>query len=190
MFRTIISIVGVLGAIGIFFFYTRPTYDDVQVTQSKIVEYDAALQKAAELQALKQDLLKKYNAFNPNDLDRLKKLLPDHVDNVRLILDLDSLAQRHAMAVQNVVVTTQQVDSATQSAVGAISSSKQGYDSITMKFTTQSTYPTFQQFLSDLESSLRIVDLVSLKITPSTDGSTGKEPGYSFDVTIKTYWLK
>ena len=89
MVKNLLSIAGLAVAGGIFFLYTQPAYDNVQVLKGRIAQYDQALDKAAELQQLKQSLLSRFNAFRPEDLDRLQKLLPDHVDNVRLILDLD-----------------------------------------------------------------------------------------------------
>lgn len=194
MAKTIISILCFIGAGAIFFVYTQPTYDTVQAQNAEIAKYDEALQKATELQQLKQSLLSKYNTFNQTDIDRLQKLLPDHVDNVRLILDIDSLAAKHAMAVQNVVVSSNQAAQGAQTAIGSVSSSKQKYDSLTIKFTTQGTYDTFRAFLADLQQSLRIVDLTSLTITRTADNATaiggGTTPIYSFDISLKTYWLK
>lgn len=156
--------------------------------RAQITEYDAALVKANELQERKQVLLKKYNDFQPQDRDNLQKLLPDHVDNVRLILDLDNVASRRGMAMQNVVVSTPGAGQTTQTAIGTISSSKQKYDVLTTKFTTQGTYAAFQQLITDLETSLRLVDLVNLKIGAGAE--VAGEPLYSFDVTLRTYWLK
>ncbi len=189
MGKTIISIVGILAAFGIFFFYTKPTYDAAQVARAHIAEYDVALVKANELQERKQALLKKYNDFLPEDRDRLQKLLPDHVDNVRLILDLDNIASRHGMALQNVVVSTPGAGQSTQTAVGTISSSRQKYDVLTTKFSTQGTYTALQQLMTDLETSLRIIDLVSLKVGAGAE-SSNPEQLYSFEVTLRTYWLK
>lgn len=189
MGKTIISVIGIIAAAGIFFFYTKATYDSAQGTRTQIGEYDAALLKAAELQERKEALLKRFNEFNPEDRDRLQKLLPDHVDNVRLILDLDNIASRRGMALQNVVVSTPGAGLTTQTAVGTISSAKQKYDVLTTKFSTQGTYSSFQQLINDLETSLRIVDLVNLKISPGIVVGAG-EPIYSFEVTLRTYWLK
>ncbi|MDB5238553.1 MAG: hypothetical protein JWM46_823 [Candidatus Kaiserbacteria bacterium] len=183
MIRTFISIVSLIAAGGIFFMYTQPTYDTVQAQNATIAQYDQALQKATELQTIKQTLLSKYNSFDPANIDRLQKLLPDHVDNVRLILDMDNLAQKHGMAMQNVSVSASPSSSG-QTAVGTISASKQKYDSLTIKFTAVGSYDTFRQFLADLQSSLRIVDLVALDLTPA---GTGR---YSYDITLRTYWLK
>lgn len=176
----------------LFFMYTQPTYDQVKAANAQISQYNEALNKAAELQQLKQSLLSKYNTFNPNDIERLQKLLPDHVDNVRLILDIDSVAGRRAMAIQNVVVSSSQTAKSSQTAIGTVSSSKQKYDSLTVKFTTQGTYDNFRGFLDDIQKSLRIVDLTSLSITRTNEGAAGSTaaPLYNYEVTMRTYWLK
>src|SRR6185295_10369283 len=78
MIRTLISGICLLAAGGIFFAYTKPNYDASGTTKAQIAQYDAALSKASELQKLKQTLLARYNSFNPSDIDRLHKMLPDH----------------------------------------------------------------------------------------------------------------
>lgn len=172
-----------------FFMYTKPAYDGIRGSQAQIAQYDQALEKATQLQQIKQSLLARYNAFNPNDISRLQKLLPDHVDNIGLILDLNSLAAQHAMALENIDVTDSGVaapgaDSAT------IGATPQDYDSLTLRFTTHSTYSNFEQFLKDIEASLRIVDLTSLAITKSgSDAVTGGSV-YQYQITLRTYWLR
>ncbi|OGG53495.1 hypothetical protein A3H16_03760 [Candidatus Kaiserbacteria bacterium RIFCSPLOWO2_12_FULL_53_8] len=198
MMRLTVAIVGVVLAGGIFFFYTKSAYDTVQATQVQIAQYNAALDKAAELQKLKQVLLSRYNAFNPTDIDHLHKLLPDHVDNVRLILDLDNLAGRYGLSLQNVDVSSSESKTPkNQTAIGVIGTSNQKYDSLTLTFGTRATYANFVQFLTDLESSLRIVDLVSLSVTSDTSATSDtrtpagtSEPVYTYNITLRTYWLK
>ena len=190
MFRTIISLVCLIAAGVIFFLFTQPKYDEVQNANAQIAQYDEALMRAAELQKLKQTLLSRYNTFNPVEIERLQKLLPDHVDNVRLILDLDSLAGKHGMALQNVAVSSAETTQSAQTAIGAVGASKQKYDSLTIKFMTQGTYQTFRSFLTDLEASLRIVDLVALSISRAGATEGINQPLYTYDITLRTYWLK
>jgi len=184
--RLILGIIGIIAAGAIFFLYTRTTYDSVQVTRAQIAEYDTALDKATELQQVKQTLLSRFNALDQNALDRLKKLLPDHVDNISLILEIDNLAGKYGMALANVDISSSQADSSTS--VGSVGSVNQGQDSLTMKFSTEGTYDDFLQFLTDLESSLRIVDLVSLSLAPSALSSP--TPVYRYGITLRTYWLR
>lgn len=209
--RLIIAIVGVVVSGVMFFLYTKPTYDNALVLRANIAQSDAALDKAAELQKLRQTLLSRFNTFDPADLDRLQKLLPDHVDNVRLILDLDNLAESGGLALQNVDVSSAQKQTAkSQTALGAIGASNQKYDSLTLTFSTIATYPDFVKFLGDLESSLRIVDLVSLSVSSAggasavaantsnafptfnarNSASSRTEPLYTYNMTLRTYWLK
>ncbi len=192
MIRFIIAIISVGIAAAVFFIYTKPAYDSSLGLQKQILEYDQALEKATELQRLKQDLERKFNSFSDDDKDRLHKLLPDHVDNVRLILDLDNLASSHGFALQNVVVSSS-APQGTESAQGVIGASSKSYDSLTFSFATSGTYSEFIKFMTSLERSLRIVDLVSLSLNPVDAQAAGidlPEPLYSFDVTIRTYWLK
>jgi hypothetical protein len=188
MIRSIMALAGVAGAIALFVLYTKPAYDGVQALQTENESYDLALEKAAELQRLKQSLLSRYNAFNPSDIDRLHKLLPDHVDNVRLILDLDNLASRHGIALQNVVVSRPTAGENVQGRT-VIGPSREQFDSVTLSFATAATYEGFLTFLTDLEDSLRVVDLVDLSIDGGVT-SPGAEPIYNFSITLRTYWLK
>lgn len=191
MIRIIITVLCLAIAGGAFFLYTKPAYDGAIELTKTIAEYDQALDKANELQKLRQTLLSRYNTFDPRDIDRLHKLLPDHVDNVRLVLDLDTLASRFGLALQNVVISGAGQDSATKGSVASatIGGSARTHESLTFKFSTQGTYPSFVTFMEDLEKSLRIVDLVALSITPGTDAKLS-EPIYRFEVTVRTYWLK
>lgn len=188
MIRTLFALLGVGGAVALFILYTKPAYDSVQALQVENESYDLALEKAAELQRLKQSLLSRFNAFNPADIERLHKLLPDHIDNVRLILDLDSLAGAHGLAIQNMQVSRPgEADAGGRSVIGP---SRSAHESVTLSFSTAATYEGFQTFLLDLEDSLRIVDLEALSIDGVSGTQVGGEPVYNFSITLRTYWLK
>lgn len=195
MTRFIISIIGFAIAASVFMLYTKPTYDKVKVLQADITQYDQALDRANELQKKKQELMSLFNTFDPADIDRLHKLLPDHVDNVRLILDFDNLASKHSLAIQNVVIGRGEGANATPGRAASsevIGANNKSYDSLTLKFSTQGTYQGFVTFMEDVQASLRIVDLVSLALSPASEKKeeTSTEPVYRYDVTIRTYWLK
>ncbi len=187
MIRYAFALCALFIAGAIFFWYTKPTYDSVQSVKDEASQYDAALAKAAELQQLKATLLQRYNSFNPADLDRVQKLLPDHVDNVALILDLDNLAARYQMPIENVDVSTP-ASTASTNGVATIGASGQKYDSVTIRFSTRGSYTDFLSLMRDLEQSLRVVDLVSLTIQPSA--AIGTEAQYGYELTLRTYWLK
>ena len=111
----------------------------------------------------------------------MRKLLPHNIDNVRLALDLDGIASRHGLRVQDVTVQT----SAEASSQGRIAQDSGPVDSVVISFSVVSQYPNFVAFLKDLEKSLRIVDVVSLSFTTKQGGALAE-----YDVSVKTYWLK
>ena len=170
----------------IFFWYINPTYAEVQTLLTKESQYDEALSKARELQDIRDQLLARYNTFSKEELDRLQKLLPDHVDNVRLILDLDSMASRYGMRVRNVIIDTAGTTPAGAGIANtqAIGPSNQNYESVVITFSVSGSYDTFRQYLADLEKSLRLGDVIGVTFTPNDTGI------YDFSVNLKTYWLK
>lgn len=186
MTRAIVTLFCLAAAGALFILYTKPAYEGVQGIRDQITEYNLALDKAAELQRLKQSLLSRYNSFNPADVDRLHKLLPDHVDNVRLVLDLDTLASKHGLALQNVVISGPK-DATAEAEIATIGPTVQRYDSVAIQFATTGNYDRFVQFLTDLEKSLRVVDIVDLSMNAA---GAGGDQVYRFDITLNTYWLK
>jgi len=128
MTKLIISILAFVVAAALFIGYTRPTYDEIGNLKADVDEFNQALEKSKELQELKQGLLSRYNTFSQTDLSKLEKLLPNHVDNVRLILDLDNLASRYGMAVQNVLISSSaEEDSQDVTVLGSLSTQGQKF---------------------------------------------------------------
>lgn len=173
-------------ALGIFFWYIDPTYTSLQALLAQEAQYDQALSKARELQSVRDQLLARNNTFSPTDLARLQKLVPDSVDNVRLTLDLDSMASRFGMRVRNVSIsrTDNMPGGAGTSNSQQIGASSQTYESVVITFSVSGSYDVFRQYLAALEQSLRLGDVVGISFTPNDTGI------YDFTIHLKTYWLK
>jgi hypothetical protein len=167
-------------AVTLFFWYIDPTYANIQKLLSEQSQIDHALSRSKELQDVRDQLLARYNTFPQAELDRLQKLLPDHVDNVRLILDLDSMATRYGMRVRNVTISGDQ----TRIQAGEIGPSDNAYESVVLSFTVTGPYTVFREYLADLERSLRLVDVVGIDFQSNATGI------YDYTLDVKTYWLK
>jgi hypothetical protein len=93
------------------------------------------------------------------------------------------------MPVENVDVSTPASSASSDSSgIATIGASGQKYNSVTIHFNTKGTYQNFQTLMTQLEHSLRIVDMVGLTLAP--DSVNGQANAYTFDVTLRTYWLK
>lgn len=194
---------------GLFFTYIDDTYKEVQVLSAENDRFDQALTKSRELQEARDRLLARYNTFATEDLDALQKLLPDDIENVRLILDIDSIAANHDLQIQEFSFSgdtggsesssggvvnreatgpdTNQFGGSNQLGGGTEqrTTPAKAYKTVTMKFSVDANYNQFLAFMQDLERSLRIVDIADLEVKPSdTEGAD-----YEFDISINTYWL-
>jgi Tfp pilus assembly protein PilO len=183
--KSFTPIIFIIVSIILFFTLTDPVYKEVKSLRVKYAQYQDVLDKSAELLKQRKSLQDKYTSFAEEDVSRLKKLLPDTVDNVRLIIDIDEIAKRYGLTIKNVRLDdTRSKTGTTKDATATITAGEGKYGTIPMGFSVSADYNTFLSFLEDLESSLRIVDVTNISLTPSTTGA------YSFDVSLKTYWLK
>lgn len=183
--RTILPIILVVLAIGLFALYTNPTYQDadgIKALQAKAAEYDRALTQSSELRAARDELLSKRNTFSTDDVRKLERVLPDNVDNIRLIIDIQNIAARYRLQVKNVALGASSADAQSQSlATGA---GAQSVGSVDLGFSVDASYDNFLAFLTDLERSVRVVDVEKVGF------SVGQGDLNTYSLQIKTYWLR
>lgn len=88
--------------IGGFFLITSPIYDDISLLQAEAEVYNQALENSANLQRERDRLTTKYNSFSVEDIEKLEKMLPNSVDNIQLILEIQEEASKRGIVVKNV----------------------------------------------------------------------------------------
>lgn len=171
-------------SIAIFFTFIDPQYDEIQKLSKQKKDNDNMLQLAEELQRRREILQGAYNNIGLNERRQLERLLPDTVDNVRLVLDINNIAENYGISIQNIDIS-KEVASPTQNAnVSSSIERTSDIGTITLGFTVTSTYEVFLNFMKDLEETLRVVDIRSLNIRQ------GQADFMTYDVVIDTYWLR
>jgi len=177
-----------------FVFFTNPLYKDVLTLRSQTASYNEALNNSKSLENERDKLTKKYNTINPENLVKIAKLLPDNVDNIRLILEIEKVALPYGMVLRDV-----KYDNVSKDAQGGATqgddmspNSNREYGIWDLEFSTSATYNNFINFVKDLEKNLRIVDISAVNF--SSEVGTGVNPSfvgvYNYQIKIKTYWLK
>lgn len=184
MTSRILPVVILLIAIGLFFGYVHPTYTgQVAELRSEIRSYDSALSAAEAYREREAELLAERNAIPTEGLERIEAFLPDGVDNVQLILDLNALADRTDMLLSDFDIT--EIDERTDdSNPERIPLASDGLvETIELSVRGVGSYASFKNFLDGIEWSLRPLDLVDLTITESETGI------YDYDMHFRIYWL-
>lgn len=184
----LVSIILILGAVGAFFGYVNPTYSGaIKAFQDEIKSLDIALETAAKFKQEQARLVQERELINKTDLDRVKKLLPDNVDNVQLILDVDGIASESGVRISDIGVDDSQKsgnENGDAAGQGVLIQDERAYESLLLSFTATATYSQFKNFLRDIEDSLRTLDVVEISFGKSETGI------YKFDVLVQVYWLK
>lgn len=176
-------------SVGVFVTFIVPRYKQVQVMRSDVASFDSRLATAQRLKQSREELIARYNSITKTDLDNLKVLLPDTVDNIRLIIQLDSLATKNGMSsLRGVEYDTSKTE--VQNKPDTPQTTQKPYGEFTMSFTTTGQYKNFLSFVSDLEQNLRLVDISSVQFNLAENSKDSLGSSLSYKITIKTYWLK
>jgi hypothetical protein len=193
-FLSALLLIGV--AIFIFYQFTNPLITEISSLWAQKDKLNDALDNARKLREEQAKLLVTYGNFNPADLERLGKLLPDNIDNIKLIIDVNNIAKPYNMTVKNIkikleeepktVVVRRPVGAAAPAPVAAPASTMPTNQrgTVFLDFSVTGSYTSFKSFLADLVRSLRLADVVSTSFAANDQGT------YDYNVQIKTYWLK
>ncbi|MBP9771506.1 MAG: type 4a pilus biogenesis protein PilO [Candidatus Pacebacteria bacterium] len=180
--KTIISIILIIAGIALFALFTNARYAQVRTLRAEAESFDSALERSKELIALRDSLLSKYNAFPSDNINRLNTMLPNSIDTVRLIIDINTLASRYGMSLSSISIgiPDESMDE------GEIGPSSDEFGHLSLSFNVAANYDRFRAFLADLERSLRIIDVNSVSFA-APEGAVGLT---NYSVSLTTYWLK
>ena len=174
-------------AVGIFFAYVNPTWSgSIADTKAAIALDDQALAAANQYAAQQNTLASARAAIDPANLSRLNAFLPDSVDNVGLILDLNALAARSGLSLSNVDVVSDNAAAAQNGTSAAVPSATavNPVGSISLSLSAVGTYAALQTFLSGIERSARLLDIQDLVVKGSDTGV------YTYQMVLRLYWLR
>ena len=180
--KSILPLLLIILSVALFYVYIDPTYAEIRTLQSEESEYVRALDSAKKLEETKTVLVNKYNTFSGSDLSRLEKMVPYNIDNVKLAAEINGIAEKYDIVIK--AIRIQEGQPGSEVGGNITESSSDTFRTLSMTFSFSTTYVKFLQFIDSLESNLRLVDFPEVSFNASAAGTT-----YTYEVTIKTYWL-
>lgn len=213
--RWLLPIIFIGVGIGGFLMITQPIYDETQALQAEAAVYEEALDNSANLVKERDRLTTKYNSFSPDDIDKLEKMLPNSVDNIQLILEIQEEASKRGIIVKNVEFEPEQfleqeaaavvadanvgTSGTTTTAVRDRTSTRRAtdeddnkeYEAFELEFSVEGSYDDFVSFMKLMERSLRLIDINSIAFTPGTsEKDKVYSDNYKYLFRINTYRLR
>lgn len=196
MNKNITATILIVLAVGIYLTFTRGKLAEVTAVRDVNDQYLSAIDNADKLIKVRDAVLKQDRSISDADRDRLDKMLPNTVDNIRLIIDLNSIALRHGFPLRNIKASATSAKPNTPAVpVAQDASARAGenntiptpvLDTVTVSFGVTASYQQFIDLLKDLESNLRVMDVTKLSLTANQTTAGA----YDFGVELRTYWLR
>ncbi len=168
-------------ALAIAYAFTYPMYNELFAIMDQKQVYEDALATVATIESKKSQLEQAYASIPEASKKEIETLLPKSPSSVALVSQIDTVAAKYGISIDNIISSE-----VSQSLPGAIADGAQPnpYQTSIIGFGFISTYENFRKFTDDLEKSLRILDVSSVRITPQTKGL------YNFVIEFETYWFK
>lgn len=167
-------------ALGIGYAFILPNYNDLTLLMEEQQKYEHSLEMVNNIENRKNELLAKFNNISAQDRKDIETVLPSSFNYIRLISQIDAVAARYGISIDR--VTSREVDSSNGDSIAGAMPPKP-YKSAIIGFAFDATYDKFGGFLSELEDSMRILDIQSINL------SAGETGVYTYDVEFQTYWL-
>lgn len=186
MMTRVFPLIALFISVGIFFAYINPTWTgSIATLRAQIAQDNQSIVMADTYIQREKELLASKNAMDTASLDRLEKFLPDSVNNVAIILDLNALAARSGLFLKSINVSQSNSSSAASgTGLDASAAAFMPTGSVDLTLSSSGTYQAILSFLQGVELSERLLDVQNVQITGSDTGV------YDATMTIRLYWLR
>lgn len=181
--KQLTPIIFLIVSIGLYFTYMVPTLENISALRTQETKFDQAKEDASRAVGVKDKIITKYGNIDKEDIERLQKFLPNSVDNGQIILDVDSIANKYGIILNNVSFSDKETSISSRN--NNTKRTETLYKPITFKFGIDTTYNNFILFLKDIEKSLQLMDISEITINVSD-----KKNLLSFNVSIILYTLE
>ncbi len=187
MSQIIAPILFLIASIGLYFSYIGPSLDTLRQATDLRDRLVAAVEKYEELFERRASLNADYDSIPLAERENLHRILPDEIDPVRIVIDIDRLARSEGIGLEVSSFELPRLQ-ATQSGRGTEEVKNQLMTWV-MSTTVEGGYVGFKNFLSTLERSMTIFDVTQLEIEKIDTGAT-VDRGQRYKVVMHIYSLK
>ena len=168
--------------VGVYFLYISPIETEIKSLIIKRDQYYDVLTKSKEIKDRRDAILKQYDSISSGDCTKLDKIIPPKWSPMIFINDINGIAGKDGVIVKDFRAGAEQTaDRGTAAA--------ELYKTNTASFTVIAPYGQFKKFLTDMESSLSLMDITGL----SVKGQSPDKPAvdlFNYALEIDTYSLK
>ena len=197
-YRSAVQIVLIIISVVIIVTYIKPAFSDMKATQDETAQYQKVLDTAQSYNSELQRLLSQANSFSTSEIRALERYLPDTVDPILVMRDIDIIVRNNGMNLDSVTSEDSVTSIGGSEAVGSNEedffddidssgsgqvSAQRGPDLFSQQFTlgVSGTYEQFKTLLQDFERNAYPLEVADLSF------SAAEENDFKFGLTLETY---
>lgn len=186
-YRSTVQILLVIISVVIVFTYIRPSFQEMKSVQDETQEYKEALENATTFNQELQRLLSVANSYSSSELRLLERYLPDRVDVIAVMRDIETIVKNNKMALTGLSseLSGTEAYNPTNVPQGQANSDTKENSLYVQQFVveTAGTYDQFKLLLQDFERNAYPLEVVRIGFIP------GEGTLYTFSIVLETYAL-
>ena len=179
MLKILISLFLIAGAGVIFFTESKNYFSEIKRLRKQISSYNETINTAKKVKISIDKILGEYNAISQENADRINKMVPSGAESMKLVVQIDDMMRKNGL---NLASIDSKEVAGKKSDSGAQKNEDKTAESISLSIKAQGPYESFRSFIEELEKSLRLIDINSVKISPAGQNN------YSFSIEAVSYW--
>jgi hypothetical protein len=186
MIRTITPIFSIIISIVIFFSFSKPMFVEIESLQNETTKFEEAAARASELNTELSSKLDMKRSYPAEALERLEVLVPDTINEIKILNDLNERAKAHNLLFGNVSLSKADPAMMREEEAPIEAARVITYDNLLtsdITFSLIGSYDQFKAFLTDLEQSLLMIEVTNLEFT------AGEGILQQYEVTARVFAL-
>ena len=185
MKRFILPVFFMLVSSGIFILYIDPTYVEIRNAMAKKDTLEKSIADAALAKQQIEHLEAVESTFPVDYTVKLRTLLPDTIDDTRLVIEVNGMAARDGLHIKTPTIGK----------IASPSRTPLPYVRHSINMSVKAPYSVFRSFLRDLEGNLSLRDAAAVSFSSQEtdeDATKYKDPSqipHEYTLTLVTYSL-
>ena len=193
----ILGVVFFVGSIVIYFQLIQPAYGETLKLKSTKASLQSFLDKEKQAIDTVKQLISDYNTKNEKIQQTVSLVLPTEPDVSGAVTQLYGLSQNNNLQFKDVKISVPGLSSVSSQAKGLDPSNlalalQRPIGTLSLSTVLVGSYDDFKEFLSQLQSNIRIFDIKTLSMSPVINIGKDKIPQaiekYTFSFSVSTYY--
>lgn len=183
----IFALIFVLGAFFCFFNLVEPAYSSVQDLRGKQIGEENYLKTQT---ALVNQTQKSINSFENQGSTNVGLVLPSGQDAAGALAQVEGIAAANSILITSINASTPTIQVGTSTA--NTSQIQKPLGSFSLRITATGAYENFKNFISEIETNIRLFDVKEFSMQPLAVVATGKnavtQDNFTGNITVATYY--